>query len=367
MSNELKNVCESNGNLRFSALRGNVNLYRLYVERALQITKKGGKVTMIVPDSLLREKSSIPLRKILVSNNRWETAWSFSDSQKIIPGISQGVLVIGVLVGGRTEVLTSFGPLELSDVSTKNGLSSRAPFLELERGPWSTWTDASWAVPKMPREAFERNKALKAINELADKPRLTEEDCWLNQSGETIRVRVGEIDQSNTSNIRDWHSDDEGIPLIRSNHFKLDEDRVILDHPALKSGMDSESTQRSFALWSGKIIRNENQRIACQAVINSNLKRRLLWSVIPKNCALGNSVNYLQIPKETCELMIEEFGTLDKALNTIVEHLNSDALNIWSKVWAANNNVNNYEIAGLPFPTPKVVSSLSFKGNKRDI
>ena len=366
MSNELKIISGKDGGLRFSALRGNVNLYRLYVERALQITKKDGKVTMVVPDSLLREKSSIPLRKILVSKNRWESAWSFSDSQKIFPGISQGVLVIGVIVGGRTEVLTSFGPLELSDLSN-NGLSSKAPFLELERGPWSTWTDASWAVPKMPRDTYERNLSLKAINDLADQPRLCEEDCWLNQSGKNIRVRVGEIDQSNNFNIINWQLENTGVPLIRSNHFKLDGNKVIIDHPAFDGDYDQESMQTHQSMWVGDVKNNEIPRIACQAVVNSGLKRRLLWSVVPKNCVLGNSVNYLQIPKETCNVLEEEFGSLYEGLNTIVNHLNSESLNTWSKVWAANNNVNNYEIAGLPFPTPKIVSSLSFKGNKRDV
>ena len=122
MSEELRNKSELNGKLRFSSLRGNVNLYRLYVERALQIVQKDGKLRMIVPDSLLREKSSSPLRKILVSKNRWETCWSFSEkSHRLFPGHSQGVLVIGIIAGGRTEVLTSFGPLEIGDFSNKEG------------------------------------------------------------------------------------------------------------------------------------------------------------------------------------------------------------------------------------------------------
>ena len=367
MSDELKGVSGNDGKLRFSALRGNVNLYRLYVERALQIVKKDGRVTMVVPDSLLREKSSIPLRKILVSNNQWETAWSFSDNQKIFPGAPQGVLVIGVIVGGKTEVLTSFGPLENGDISSKDGLSSKAPFLELERGPWSTWTDASWAVPRMPRDPYERNHALKAINNLADQPRLCEVDCWLNQSGENIRVRVGEVALSNNNNISNWDLGTKGIPLIRGNHFALVGDKVIIDHPAFNKNLEKDSIKRYQASWKGEMKTEGIQRIACQAVANSSSKRRLLWSVISKNCVLGNSVNYLQIPTDTCQILKEQFGTLEEGLNTIVEHLNSDSLNVWSKVWSANNNVNNYEIAGLPFPTPKIVSSLSFKGNKRDV
>ena len=59
-----------------------------------------------------------------------------------------------------------------------------------------------------------------------------------------------------------------------------------------------------------------------------------------------------------------EFGNLENALNVIVNHLNSDDLNIWSNVWAANSNVNNYEIVDLPFPKLASTSSLPFSGNK---
>ena len=55
LSRELRNITEPDGRLRFSTLLGNVNLYRLFLERALQLVAEGGRVRMIVPDSLLRE------------------------------------------------------------------------------------------------------------------------------------------------------------------------------------------------------------------------------------------------------------------------------------------------------------------------
>ena len=368
MSEDLRNKCELNGKLRYTALRGNVNLYRLYVERALQIVQKDGKIRMIVPDSLLREKSSSPLRKILVSKNRWETCWSFSEkSHKLFPGHSQGVLVIGIIAGGKTEVLTSFGPLEIGDFSNKEGLNSKAPFLELERGPWSTWTDASWAVPRIPRDSLKRKRALKAINKLADEPRLGEKDNWLNQGDKTIRVRVGEIEQSNNNNILDWGDEKEYVPLIRSGHLKLEGDDVILSHPAIDNNMSKNSPERIQSIWKGEIKIKDRPRIICQTIINSELGRRLLWSVLPKNYVLANSMNYLQLPEETCKMLIEEFGDLENGLNVIVKYLNSDNLNIWSNVWAANSNVNNYEIFDLPFPRIVNTSSLPFNGNKNKI
>ena len=40
-------------------------------------------------------------------------------------------------------------------------------------------------------------------------------------------------------------------------------------------------------------------------------------------------------------------------LDWLCEILNSEDLEIWSRAWGANNNVNNYEIENLPFPVPE--------------
>jgi len=43
-------------------------------------------------------------------------------------------------------------------------------------------------------------------------------------------------------------------------------------------------------------------------------------------------------------------GGLDEALGWLCELLNSQKLDAWARAWAANNNVNNYELELLPLP-----------------
>ncbi|MDG1536411.1 MAG: Eco57I restriction-modification methylase domain-containing protein [Candidatus Thalassarchaeaceae archaeon] len=353
LSRELRSITEDDGRLRFSTLLGNVNLYRLFLERSLQLVCEGGRVRMIVPDSLLREKSSVPLRKLIVERNDWESAWSFPESQRVFPGVSQGVLVIGITVGGETSALTSWGPLESSDVLPSSGLDPKAPELVLERDIWSVWTDMNWAVPRMPRAEHERRSVLKSISQLADLPRLSEEHNWLNPSGEPIRVRVGEIDQTTwSSDIRDWNPRSRGTPFIRGIHFNLDGSKVSIKHPGYNSSIPKGSVERSQALWKGPIESRGVSRIACQAIVNAQQNRRLRWVVVPPDCVLGNSVNFLELPEAVQDSLAEQYGTLDDGLLWLAEHLNSDKLDLWSRAWAANNNVNNYEIENLPFPPP---------------
>ena len=361
LSGSLRSTTESDGSLRYAALRGNVNLYRLFLERSMKLVQEGGRIRMIVPDALLREKSSVALRKLMVESNQWVSSWSFPEPQRVFPGASQGILVIGLTIGGSTEMMTSFGPLEIQDLSTSIGLDNKAPFLEMERGPWSVWTDMAWAVPRMPRDSYTRNAVLKAIGELADQPRLGEEGNWLNPTDKPIRVRVGEIDQTNWSaDISNWGPETQGVPFIRGAHFCLEGGEVRINHPAYDIEIEEGSIERSQALWNGPIKPRGISRVACQAIVNAQKERRLRWVVVAPDCVLGNSVNFLQLPTAVLDSLAVEHGSVDEGLLFVATQLNSEALDLWSKSWAANNNVNNYELESLPLPPPSTEGALNY-------
>ena len=347
LSCQLREFQEPDGRTRFSAIKGNVNLYRLYIERSMQLCQKGGRARLVVPSSVLREKSSLPLRKLLVESNQWDSVWSFPEDHKLLFGGSQGVSVIGVTVGEETDVLTSFGPLLTDDLSSGKGLVSDAPFFELERGPWSSWTDASWAVPKMPRSPIERTRTISAIGKLADKPRLVEDGTGLNPSTKVIKVRVGEVERSSwEGEICEWR---EGLlPFVRASHIHFENGRGVIRHPAFDTNNVSELEANSSG-WSGPKNMAVQSRIACQAVVNPNSERRLVWAVVPEGCVIGNSVSFLDLPPEVTERLKDRFGTIEEGLSVLASQLNSEDLDLWSKAWAANNNVNNYEIETLPF------------------
>ena len=359
LSSQLREFKGADGKPRFSAIKGNVNLYRLYIERSLQISQRGGRVRLVVPSSVLREKSSLPLRKLLVESNGWDTVWSFPEDSRLLFGGSQGVSVIGITVGEETDVLTSFGPLLVDDISPGRGLSTDAPFLELERGPWSTWTDTSWAVPKMPRDEVSRSRTITAIGRLADKPRLVEEGTGLNPSGRAIKVRVGEVERSVwKKEICDWAGKSDEVPFIRSSHINFIDGKGVVAHPAL--GPHSENKKSA---WKGPGQMSVQSRIVCQSVVNPHSERRLVWAVVPEGCVLGNSVSFLDLPKEVEDGLSEKFGSLEEGLSLLADRLNTEDLDLWSRAWAANNNVNNYEIEMLPFEVAEDGSPFSLLSN----
>ena len=348
---ELRGLREEDGALRFSTLRGNVNLYRLFLERSLQLVRAGGRIRMIVPDSLLREQSSAPLRNLLVAEHEWTSIWSFPESARLFAGVTQGVLVLGLTVGGETQEMISYGPAGSDDLCNVRGLDPSVPRLVLDRERWERWSRADWSVPRLPADRFERDRLLKTIDELAELPRLAEEGHWLAGESQRVRVRVGEIDQTNWSaDIKPWRKGSRGAPFVRGIHFRNDESNVWLQHPAFDSTIPSTAPERKQAKWCGPLKPADQPRLACQAIVNAQQTRRLRWIVLPARCVLGNSVNHLQIPDDILSLLTAEFGGLDEALGWLCELLNSEKLDAWARAWAANNNVNNYELELLPLP-----------------
>jgi hypothetical protein len=100
--------------------------------------------------------------------------------------------------------------------------------------------------------------------------------------------------------------------------------------------------------------------VACQAIVNAQKERRLRWAVVPPDCVLGNSVNFLELPEKVLDSLAEEHGSVDEGLLFVAAQLNTEALDLWSRAWAANNNVNNYEIKNLPFPPPSTEVALNY-------
>ena len=265
--------------------------------------------------------------------------------------MTQGVLILGITVDGVSEELICHGPAEANELCSRNGLDKDVPRFALDRERWARWGREEWAVPRLPRDRYERQSLLTIIDELAALPRLAESNHWL--AGESrLRVRVGEVDQTTWSaDIKPWKKGSRGTPFIRGIHFRNDDQKGIwLHHPSMNSSIDENAAERKQAQWRGPIEAPAHPRLACQAIVNAQQMRRLRWVVLPAGCVLGNSVNHLELPEEVGEKLASEKGDLNSALSWLCGLLNDNRLDAWARAWAANNNVNNYELEMLPLP-----------------
>ncbi|MCH1540191.1 MAG: BREX-1 system adenine-specific DNA-methyltransferase PglX [Candidatus Poseidonia sp.] len=342
---------QDNNQPRFSTMRGNVNLYRLFIERSLQILESGGRLRMVVPDSLLREQSSHPLRELLVNEHAWTQVWAIEEANLLFPGMTQGVVVLGITANGEKTNLTIHGPITRSDLRRDgDGVSSRVPQFELKEDRWVSWARDTWAVPRLPRDRIERKYTLEVLDRLAQLPRLSDEHHPLTTNQRQVRVRVGEIDQTaHAKFIETWVKGKRNRPFIRGVHFSEDEGgAVFIRHPAFRTDIPSRASERQLAMWTGDHHPHFGPRLACQAIVNAHQDRRLRWAVISEGSVLGNSVNHIELHEEIQNRLTENHGTLEAGLGWLCTHLNNNDLDEWARAWAANNNVNNYELEMLP-------------------
>jgi len=347
---------KDNGKPRFSTMRGNVNLYRLFIERSLQILNEGGRLRIVAPDSLLREQSSHPLRELLVRDHRWEQVWAIEEANLLFPGMTQGVVVLGIEAQGPSCNLSIHGPITRADLRREgDGLSSRVPVFELEQERWMGWSRETWAVPRLPRDRMERKQTLKVLDRLCQLPRLADDAHPLTTNSRHVRVRVGEVDQTaHAKNIETWVKGKRNRPFIRGVHFaENDEGEVFIRHPAFRTDIPSRASERQLAMWVGDHQPQFGPRLACQAIVNAHQDRRLRWAVIPEGSVLGNSVNHIELHQDIQHRLEQDHDSIEQGLQWLCSFLNNTDLDEWARAWAANNNVNNYELEMLPVELPE--------------
>ena len=106
--------------------------------------------------------------------------------------------------------------------------------------------------------------------------------------------------------------DRRGTPFIRGIHFNLENGNVSINHPGYTSSIPKEALERSQAMWKGPIDARGISRIACQAIVNAQQDRRLRWVVVPPDCVLGNSVNFLELPEAVQDSRQKSMGLWSK-------------------------------------------------------
>ena len=106
----------------------------------------------------------------------------------------------------------------------------------------------------MPRDQIERKNILKILDSMSQLPRLGDQDHWLATQEQTVKVRVGEIDQTaHSTNISSWDKTKSSRPFIRGVHFTEDElGNVYIRHPAFRKDIPSRANERQLAMWSGE-------------------------------------------------------------------------------------------------------------------
>jgi adenine-specific DNA-methyltransferase len=298
------------------AISYSLNTYQLFIERALQISKKGGSIGFIVPSNILCDVSAQSLRQELLLRNVVNTIDDFPEASKVFPGVTQSASILVITKGGHTEVLD----IGLNRNSVEDAIRKKRLKIRLER--ILQIMGHSLVIPRVDANG------LTMLERMHRQPSLSSIDY--------LSVKRGELDLTLNKNF--ISSTKSSSHLIRGSH--------ITRYSLQKSNRDVEFVRLdSFRKTLKASKRTEHyrmHRIACQQVSNMGQRWRLKFAPIEPLAILSNSCNYL----------VAIHPDSSRILDFLLGVLNSELLNWRFQVSNSNNHVSIRELQSLPIIQP---------------
>lgn len=291
------------------SLQAQINLYRCFIERSLDLLRPGGSLAFIVPLSLARDEAAAPLRRRLLLSEAASEWRLFGEKDRLFSGVTQSLCVFRARRGAGAAETIRVG----------NGGDT----VELTPGELAQCAGEALVVPNIARRDLGLWRWL-----------------WEHCPARLERIadmRVGEVDQTF---FRDCMADaDTGCVLARGSHlspFLLDVNPLpgrerFLDLKRFldKKGASAEECRARSSVW----------RIAQMGIRNLHTRPRLLAALMPPGVYAGNSLNVF-LPREGVPLAY------------LAGLLNSRLLDWLFCLTSGNNNINLREMRNLPVPSP---------------
>lgn len=280
----------------------NANIYKYFVEEILlNYSHEKSCIGLLIPASILKDKSCVSLREYLINNTNLFQVTSLEENNKYL----------------KANQALSYLLIEKGENKTGEVLVTR-----MEKEEIKLITTVDEINKREGKEIIilseEENKLLQKMEAV---PKLKELD--------SIKVLRGELD---LTIYKKFISEKKTkFPLLRGRniaYYKL-ENLDEIDY-VTEDFLDIENKKE--AIYS--------DRIACQQIANMSKKKRLVFTRVEKGYVLGNSCNYIIVDENP-------YG-ID--LDYLMGIFNSDVYDWYFKLFSSNNHINNYELENMPIP-----------------
>ncbi len=288
------------------SMAGQINLYRCFIERSLDLLRDNGAFSFIVPLSLTRDSAARPLREHLVERCNARVWRLYGERDAVFRGVTQSVCIFRAAKNaGKAPRLTvrSEGDSFSIKTSTLRRAGSDFSLPSLNKRSAALWLSL-------------RENATATLSDLCT-------------------MRVGEVDQTFFRNC--MADENTGTLLARGTHvtpFMLNLDPAPGKERFLRE--DDFLRQKGAAATACK-QRASEWRVVQLGIRNMQSTPRLVAALAPPNVYLGNSLNVYS-PKENV------------SLEYLAGLLNSRLLDWLFCATSGNNNINLHEMRGLPVP-----------------
>ena len=163
--------------------RGHLNSYQLFLDRALQLTRHGGRVGLILPSGIATDHGSAALRRHLLDRTSIDAWIGFDNRCRIFP-IHRSVrfVVMATTTGGKTDTLRiRCGVTGLQELDREE--ARHAP-LALPRSRIEAWSPELLTIPEVSTSA-----ALGIITTVSDRvPALGDTTGWNARFGRELNA-----------------------------------------------------------------------------------------------------------------------------------------------------------------------------------
>ena len=311
---ELKTVAKSQ--YHTAASGGDLDKYKLAVERILDVVRPGGVAAFIVPHGILGDWGARAIRQHVFRRHQWLEILRIETGKTLFPEIhaNLGVVLAIVRKGAPPNSRKTDAILLSRPVTDTTELSA----------PTHT------QVPKEIVETATRHGMIPLVDSPADLE--FAEACLefprLEQWPKSIFQPRREVDMTNDRGA--FSEPGTGIPLLEGK---------------LLQPFDVAISKRRFDVPPQIAPGRNTWRLAWRAVADRAMPRRLIAAWMPDNVALGNSLIFSGI---------DDHADVTSLL-WILGWMNSRVADAQLRLWCSNNNINIFHILCCRVPMPSDV------------
>lgn len=301
---------------------GNLNLYKLFIERSYSLIKRRGYFSMIFPSSFLGENDSKKLRKLLFEKSMIKKILEFPERAKVFEGSTQAVTI---LVYKKEIIDQNYYFMLRTNIESRGIVNSLTDFTSISRDDLKALTGDEYRIPLFTNPKIE----WEILKHISRYPPFKGDE----KHPPVGDVGVGHLDETFD---KEFMSDDPGDDLLIKG-IHLDRYFVNLDPNGPKPRW-IKNKERFFEKKPEAEKITKLNKIIGRNTINKASKPRLRFAPLKAGYVITNAIKFI----------IKKDENLDE--HYIIATLNSTLLNWRFELFSLQNNIRNYEIKSLPIP-----------------
>lgn len=310
---------------------GNLNLYKLFIERNLSLLKKNGSMGLIFPASFLNEATSEKLRAHLFQSCEVEELVEIPERAKIFNGVNQATVILFLSKSPAKE-----GGFLLRIGSNMHDIGAKGDAIHVSYNELGSLTKNKMEVPLLsdPSLEWEMIKHLLLIPPFqGDMTTLPIGTITVGQVDETIDKEFISENYTGDIFVKGIHLKEYAVDLTPEGR----QPRWVHKEAFLKKRPSALSTI-------------SQPRIIGRNTLNKACSRRLKFALLPPGYVCSNSIKQVVVADPGIDPLY------------LLALLNSSTLNWYFELFNDQNNIRNYSVEALPIVRAAAETQRTFAG-----